>query len=68
MTDLLTELLNINEISHIVSDLPPVPAHGPQLAALNSRYPGTPFRLVEESTGHTWDVRIVDQAGKWGFR
>jgi len=59
-----TELLNISEISRLVADLPPVAGHGPLLAALNSRYPKTPFRLQQENDGRTWDVGVADQAGK----
>ena len=58
-----TEIINISEISKIISGLEPTPGHGPLLAALNARYPATPFQLMEESDGRTWDVGIVDQAG-----
>src|SRR5450631_3438020 len=59
-----TEIINITEISKIISDLEPTPGHGQLLAALNARYPNTPFRLMEEYDGRTWNVGIIDQAGK----
>ncbi len=57
------ELLNITELTKIITATAPEPLHGPLLAALNDRYPRTPFRLLQESDGRTWSVGIVDQAG-----
>ena len=57
------ELLNINEISSILASTTPEVGHGPLLAALNTRYPHTPFRIIQESDGRTWDVGVINQAG-----
>lgn len=57
------ELLNIIELTRIITSITPTDGHGPLLAALNSRYPHTPFKLQEENDGRTWSVGIIDQAG-----
>lgn len=57
------ELLNINELTKIITETTPEPGHGPLLAALNDRYPSTPFRLQQENDGRTWSPGIIDQAG-----
>ena len=57
------ELLNINEISDILKTVLPEDGHSPLLAALNFRYPKIPFRLLQENSGRTWDVGIIDAAG-----
>ena len=57
------ELLNINELTNFIAATAPTSGHGPLLAALNSRYPNTPFRLLQEYDGRTWGVGIIDGAG-----
>jgi hypothetical protein len=58
-----TELLNINELTRIVTATMPEAGHSTLLAALNDRYPNTPFRLLQEYDGRTWQVGIIDQNG-----
>lgn len=57
------ELLNINELTKIIATTTPTPGHGPLLDALISRYPNTPFRLLQEYDGRTWDVGVIDASG-----
>jgi hypothetical protein len=58
-----TELLNLQELSRLVSSASPNPGHGPLLAALEERYPSTPFRIIQER-GRTWAAGIIDKAGR----
>ncbi|MDA8417113.1 MAG: hypothetical protein M0Z78_08695 [Betaproteobacteria bacterium] len=57
------ELLNINELSNIIASTSPVDDHATLLAALNSRYPTTPFKILQEYDGRTWDVGVIDSTG-----
>jgi hypothetical protein len=57
------ELLNINELSKIIAATPPTFGHNPLLEALSVRYPNTPFKLLQEYDGRTWDVGIIDANG-----
>lgn len=59
----MPELLNINELTKVITSTGPEPGHGPLLAALNERYPKTPFKLQEENDGRSWSVGIIDKAG-----
>lgn len=58
------ELLNINEISKIIASTTPGPDHSALVEALNARYPATPFRLLQEYDGRTWNVGVIDQTGE----
>lgn len=57
------ELLNVLEISKIISEVAPSAGHSGLLEAINTRYPNTPFRLLQEFDDRTWDIGIIDQSG-----
>lgn len=59
----LPEIININELTSICRSVPVTPDDTDLLAALNGRYPDTPFRLISKRTGRTWDCGIIDAAG-----
>jgi hypothetical protein len=58
-----TEVFNIAELASLAETAPYAADHNQLLAALNSRYPNTPFRLIAERSGRSWGVGIIDQAG-----
>ena len=57
------EIININEVTTICQSTSVTPDDIGLLAALNSRYPDTPFKLISKSSGRTWDVGIIDDIG-----
>lgn len=57
------ELLNILEISKIISLVTPSAGHIGLLEAINTRYPNTPFKLIQERDDRTWNIGIVDKTG-----
>jgi hypothetical protein len=59
----MSEILNSTIITEIVSGSPVTKDHSGLLAALNNRYPDTPFRIIQEYDGRTWDVGIINEAG-----
>lgn len=60
----MPELLNQTELAAVVSAAPVTDDHSGLLtAAIKTRYPDTPFRLVAKRSEYCWPAGIVDQDG-----
>lgn len=58
------ELLNVTELSRIIAATKPDEDHSALLDALNTRYPNTPFKILQEYDGRGWDVGAIDADGE----
>ena len=60
---MISELININEITRICELTPVTPNDTALLSAINARYSDTPFKIVCTGGGRHWDTAIVTDNG-----
>ncbi len=59
----MTQILNKIELAQFIKGAPVTTGHEGLLTALHARYPDTPFRLIAEHEGRTWNVGLIDKVG-----